>query len=146
MSRSTDIPLDEAWELADLVGETYSRVLARAEGTLENEELSVGEFVALVVLCNFPEGLTQTDWGMHQGVSRQRAHTVARKLEALGLITVTRQGRASTIVLAPKGDELVRTLKPRSSRALVEEFGGLDREEVRELTRLLQKMLGHHER
>ena len=136
------IPPDLAWSLSDQLGHVYSILLSASRNALADAPLAVPEFIALVILQSFPEGLTQTAWGEHQGVTRQRAHTVTNTLAAEGLIAVTKEGRASTVTLAPAGQALLERYAPQTSLALAEALGRLTTKEARELSRLLTKLIG----
>ncbi len=135
------IPPDLAWVLSDQIGHAYSLVLATVGEQVADQPFTVAEFVALAILDGFPEGLTQTAWGEYQGVTRQRAHTVSTKLAAAELITVTKKGRASTVVLSRAGRAMVRRLQPLVSERLAERMGKLTVTEGRQLSKLLTKML-----
>lgn len=134
------LPPDLAWTLADQLGHAYSIVLGASRDALADEPLSVAEMVGLVILHGFPEGLTQTAWGEYQGVSRQRAHTIANKLGTAGLLEVTREGRSSTVMLTRAGKALVARVQPHTSAALADALGNLSASEGRELSRLLAKL------
>lgn len=135
------IPPDLAWTLSDQLGHAYSVMLGTARGALADERLGVPELVALVILQSFPEGLTQTAWGEYQGVTRQRAHTMANTLAAEGLVDVAKQNRSSTVTLSRAGRDLIARLQPHTSNALAAVFEGLSTAEARELSRLLSKLL-----
>ncbi len=136
------IPPDLAWTLSDQIGHAYAVVLAASRDALAGEPLGVPELVALVILQSFPEGLTQTAWGEYQGVTRQRAHTIANMLAAEGLIEVRRSGRSSTVTLQRAGHALIDRLRPRTSKALSGALDGLSTAEARELSQLLAKLTG----
>lgn len=136
------IPPDLAWSLSDQIGHVYSILLAASRDALVDAPLAVPEFVALVILQSFPEGLTQTAWGEHQGVTRQRAHKVTNILAAEGLIEVEKQGRSSTVTLAPAGQALLEQYAPQTSIALAQALGRLTTKDARELSRLLGKLVG----
>lgn len=139
---NSKIPPDLAWTLADQIGHAYSRVLAVSHAGLAQESITTAEFVALAVLTVFPDGLSQTAWGQHQGVSRQRAHTIAGKLSTAKLVCLRRHGRSSTITLSQRGQALVDRLRPRLSADLAREMARLSTSEASELSRLLAKLVG----
>ncbi len=134
------IPPDLAWVLSDQIGHAYSVVLATVGEQVVDQPFTVAEFVALAVLDGFADGLTQTAWGEYQGVTRQRAHTVSTKLAAAELITITKEGRASTVVLTRAGRSMVRRLQPVVSAELARRMGRLTATEARQLSGLLAKM------
>ncbi len=134
-------PPDLAWLLSDQIGHAYAIITNAAREQLADEEVTVAEFVALVVLTEFPDGLTQTAWGQCQGVTRQRAHTISNKLSAAGLIEIARLGRSSIVKPSRAGASLVRRLRPRLSTGLVRCLGNLSRQDAKELSRLLAKLL-----
>lgn len=136
------IPPDLAWSLSDQIGHAYSILLAVSRDALADAPLAVPEFIALVILQSFPEGLTQTAWGEYQGVTRQRAHKVTSTLAAEGFIEVTKQGRSSTVTLAPAGEALLERYTPQASLALAHALGRLTTKDARELSRLLEKLIG----
>jgi DNA-binding MarR family transcriptional regulator len=132
---------DLAWLLTDQIGHAYSVFLELAEQATHPLETSVSEFIALAILTGFPDGLTQTDWGTFQGVTRQRAHTIAKRLAALGLVSIEKRGRASSVTATCAGVALVAREQPALSRAAAANMGSLTSTEAKELSRLLDKLL-----
>jgi DNA-binding MarR family transcriptional regulator len=130
-----------AWRISDQIGHAYALSVGLAGRSLEHLEISVVEFVALVILTEFPAGLTQTRWGALQGVSRQRAHTVTKRLTGLGLVLVSRQGRASTVQASEEGSALVQKEQPALARTAAENMSGLTANEAERLSTLLAKLL-----
>ena len=131
-----------AWTVTDHVGHAHSLLLNVAAKVFVDEDVSVPEFVALAILSEVgQDGLSQTEWGRFQGVSRQRAHVVTKTLAASGLVLVRRHGRSSTIRLSKKGERFVAKWKPALSKALATQFAGLNAKEAQTLLRLLQKLV-----
>ena len=97
------LPEGLASQVADVVGQLHARYTGVVADHLDGTGVTAAQFIALVVLQAFPAGLTQAAWGRHQGVSRQRAHRVARELRELGFVAVRRRGRASTVALTEAG-------------------------------------------
>lgn len=132
---------DHAWLLTDQIGHAYSVFLGMASEALQPLETSVSEFIALTILTGFPDGLTQTDWGTFQGVTRQRAHTIAKRLAGLGLLSIEKRGRASSVTATSAGVALVSREQPKLSRAAAANMGSLTSAEAKQLSRLLDKLL-----
>ncbi|MFT6146587.1 MAG: DNA-binding MarR family transcriptional regulator [Myxococcota bacterium] len=132
---------DLAWLLTDQIGHAHSVFLEMAGEALRPLDTSVSEFIALAILTGFPEGLTQTDWGTFQGVTRQRAHTIAKRLLDLGLVSIEKRGRASSVTVTPAGVALVTLEQPALSQAAAANMGSLTSTEAEQLSRLLDKLL-----
>jgi DNA-binding MarR family transcriptional regulator len=140
--RNSKIPPDLAWTVADQIGHAYSRVLAVSHAGLAHANITTAEFVALAILTMFPDGLSQTTWGQHQGVSRQRAHTIGRRLSTAKLVCLQRHGRSSTVTLSRRGQAIVDRLRPSLSADFACEMARLSTSEASELSRLLAKLVG----
>ena len=130
-----------AWVLSDQIGHAYARLLNATQSHFEGEEVRVPEFVAMVILTNFPEGITQTIWGTYQGVSRQRAHVIAKKLVARRLVEVERVGRSSRVRLTADGHALISQLQPAVSAHLASLLAPLSQQEAETLSSLLSRVL-----
>ena len=134
---------DLAWQLADDIGLVYALSLSVSEAELEGEGVRSSEFIAMVILTSFPDGLSQTAWGRYQGVSRQRAHAISKTLVSGDLITVEKRGRESVIRLTELGEEVVERLRPAISLRLSAMMDALSALEAQTLSRLLKKVVGH---
>lgn len=134
------IPPDLAWIVSDHIGHAYAMFANATREQLSGEPVTGAQFIALVILGEFPEGLTQTKWGEYQGVTRQRAHTISGALASAQLINIKPSGRATEITLARAGKALVRRLRPRMSQQMAHCLGRLSTQEARELSRLLAKL------
>ncbi|MFT5358855.1 MAG: DNA-binding MarR family transcriptional regulator [Polyangiales bacterium] len=132
---------DLAWSLTDQIGHAYSVFLGVASEALQPLDTSVSEFIALAILTGFPEGLTQTDWGTFQGVTRQRAHTITKRLAGLGLVNVEKRGRASSVTPTRAGVALVAREQPALSKSAAANMGSLTSAEAKQLSRLMNKLL-----
>jgi len=130
-----------AFELVDRVGHAYALLHARTRTLIADLDVSVSELVALFVLLATPEGLSQTDWGRLQGVSRQRAHTVTKQLLARGLVHREIQGRSSTITLTREGRELAGVQGDRLARVAFDELSELSESEALALHAGLGKII-----
>lgn len=131
-----------AWKLADQIGQLNSQFLAVAEDELAGSSITPGELIALSILESFPEGLTQTAWGGYQGVSRQRAHVLTKRLVVARLIKVAKDGRRASIQLTRAGRSTIEACRPSMSRRLASEMAPLGAEDAKELSRLLQLLTG----
>jgi DNA-binding MarR family transcriptional regulator len=140
------IPPDAAWRITDQIGHAYSVFLGLAAASLAHLDITVGEFVALTILTASPDGLTQTTWGELQGVTRQRAHTVTKRLANLGLVAVVREGRASTVTVTDAGWDLIQREQPRLAGQAAANLGSLTPTEAARLSTLLAKLLDGHPR
>ena len=141
-----NIPPDLAWRLADQLGHATAYVAEDMPDLLEGSGLTPSAFVALVVLSAFPDGLTQSEWGRLQGVTRQRAHTVAKQVVGAGLVKLTKQGRTATATLTAAGTEAVNARQPRMAQAVSERLNPLTPAEAQRLSDLLAKLLQHEPR
>lgn len=129
-----------AWEIADRVGRSHALFTAVLEEVVAPEELTVGQAIAIIVLAGSPEGLTQSEWARLQGVSRQYAHSVARRLQGRQLVTRERVGRTSKVRVTARARHLIRRLRPRTEARLATAVAGLRPLERRDLHRLLGKL------
>lgn len=140
------IPPDAIWRLTDQLGHANAHLMGVTRDALQHLDISVGEFVALTILVEFPDGLTQTTWGRLQGVTRQRAHTVSKRLASLGLVNVQREGRSSTVTASLPGVALVQRERPALIEAAGANLGTLTAEDAAQLSALLAKLLADQPR
>lgn len=138
---SEDWTAARAFELVDRLGHAHALLQARSEALVTGLDVSVSELVALFVLLSFPDGISQTDWGRLQGVSRQRAHTVTKRLLAAGLVHCEVQGRASTITLTATGDALATGQRERFAAVAFSDIASLSASEALALHRGLGKLI-----
>lgn len=131
----------EAWHLTDLVGASYVALAAIAGDAAAPYAVTLAELVAIAVLAQHPGGIGQTEWGRLQGVSRQRAHVVARTLEARGLVSVRRHGRDSTVSLSRSGRRLTERMRPDVGGKLASAMAQMRPARARELAVLLEELL-----
>lgn len=135
------VPAELAWLIADQLGRVYAQWLAVSEQELLHEEITSAELIALAVLESFPTGLSQTQWGQYQGVSRQRAHILSKRLLASRFIVLKKSGRISTITLSATGRTTLERIRPGISERLAVAMTGLSRKEAGQLSMLLAKLI-----
>ena len=132
---------EDAWDLADVIGATYVEIAAIAGAGAESDGLTLAELVALAVLAQHPEGLSQSVWGRLQGVSRQRAHVVARSMIRRGLVTTQKEGRESNVRFTDDGRALTATLRHRVGQQLADAMSEVPPNEARDAGERLQPLL-----
>ena len=131
-----------AGAIADHIDQLDARYLQIAAEQLAGTPVTAADLVAMIVLEAHPDGLSQTAWGQQQGVSRQRAHTIAGKLARQGFVQVERAGRASRVGLAPPGARFLEAHRGPIERALASSMTSLDAAEARVLLALLSPLVG----
>lgn len=138
MSEAGPLTPGEGWDLVDRLGAAYVLLAEVAGEAAAACGVTLAELVALAVLAgtDAKAGLSQTEWGRFQGVSRQRAHVVARGLAARGLCRVVPEGRASRVSLTPEGRRLTRRLRAHVGAAVVDATTGLAPADARRLSAL----------
>ena len=131
----------EAWELADLVGASYVAIAEIAGDAAGAHGVNLSELIGLAILAQHPEGLTQTQWGRLQGVSRQRAHTVTQGLVRRRLVVSRRRGRSSQVRLSAAGARLTDEMRESVGARLSSAMADVDASTLRELIRILPALL-----
>jgi DNA-binding MarR family transcriptional regulator len=132
---------EKAWDLADIVGRSYALISELSDKVATEEGVTTARVIALAVLNAFPEGISQTEWGKHQGVSRQRASVIAQELEMDGDIKTTPQGRSTIVSLTTQGTGCVRRYKQVFGSALGTKLNGFSKHDGKQLTSLLGKLI-----
>ncbi|MCP4005077.1 MAG: hypothetical protein GY725_12860 [bacterium] len=135
-----------ASEIADRIGHTHVLLSDAVDEIIGPLGISRSMGIALAVLDAFPDGLSQTAWARLQGVTRQRAHALANRLDDDGLILLEAQGREVRVTLSTTGRRLVRGVEPRTQARLASATTGLSSREKRELHLLLGKLITSLER
>ncbi|MBW2241796.1 MAG: MarR family transcriptional regulator [Deltaproteobacteria bacterium] len=126
-----------AWSITDRVGYAHAMLGGIVEERVAPLGLSRAQAVALAVLGEFPGGLSQAAWARLQGVSRQHAHTLARRLQAEGWIEGKRAGRERHLRLSTGGRRRMASFRPKMETRLEKALAGLAPGERRDLHRLL---------
>lgn len=131
----------QAWELADLVGASYVAIAEIAGEAAGTHGVNLSELIGLAILAQYPEGLTQTEWGRLQGVSRQRAHVVTRDLARRRLVVSHRRGRSSQVRLSARGARLTDEMRESVGAELSAAMADVDLAMLQELTRVLPVLI-----
>lgn len=132
---------EQAWDLADIVGKSYAVISHLSDKIAAEAGVTTSQVVALAVLKAFPDGLTQTQWGKYQGVSRQRASVVAKALAAQGAIESNPRGRSTMVTLTPKGARWVQQHKKIFGSAMKKKLGNFSKQDGEHLATLLDKLI-----
>jgi len=132
----------DAWHLADLVGACYVEVAAIAGEAARPHGLTLGELVALAILAQQPDGVSQSTWARLQGVTRQRAHVVTRSMEARGLVRGEGRGRDSLVRFTAKGRRTTESLRESVGAVLADAMAGLSPARLQDTAELLTGLLG----
>lgn len=130
-----------AWSITDRVGYAHALFGEIVEEGVAPLGLSRAQAVGLAVLWEFRGGLSQAAWARLQGVSRQHAHSLARRLEAEGWIEGVPVGRERHMRLSRSGRRRMASFRPNMEARLEEALGGITSEERRELHRLLGRLI-----
>ena len=130
-----------AWEIADRTGHAHALFGGLLEILVTPMGLSRGEAIAMAVLLEFPAGLSQSEWARLQGVSRQHAHALSRKLGRAGLVVGRRRGREVHVRASAVGRRRVVAARPASEAALTRGIAGLSAREVKDLHRQFGKLV-----
>ncbi len=130
-----------AWRLADSIGQAHALFSNAVGEAVRDSGLTVKEAIALWIVDQHEGELTQTEWGRLQGVTRQRAHVIAKRLEQKGLVKVERQGRDSQVHTLPMGRKLVELNKEVVGDVLADVLDGMPRGDVRRLQGLLTQVI-----
>jgi DNA-binding MarR family transcriptional regulator len=136
------VPPADAWHLADLVGACYVEVAAIAGDAARPHGLTLGELVALAILAQQPDGVSQSAWARLQGVTRQRAHVVTRSMEAKGLVRGERRGRESVVRFTAEGRRTTERLRESIGTVLADTMAGLTPAQLQDTAELLTGLLG----
>ena len=130
-----------AWELTDQVGHVHSLLGATIEDQVAPYGLTRAQAHALGVLTEFPLGISQAEWARMQGVSRQHAHAIARRLQNSDWIEGATVGRERIVALSESGIQKIEDLRPKLEESLEFDFSSLTKVERKELSRLLGKLI-----
>ena len=130
-----------AWLIADRVGYAHALFGEIIEERVRPLGLSRAQAIALAVLGEFPGGLSQAAWARLQGVSRQHAHTLAKRLETEGWIKGTPAGRERHLHLSKSGRRRMATFRPKMEAQLGKALRRMAPGERRELHRLLGRLI-----
>lgn len=130
-----------AWSITDRVGHAHALLGGIVEERVAPLGLSRAQALALAVLGEFPGGLSQAAWARFQGVSRQHAHVLARRLEASNWIEGCRVGRERHVRLSSSGRRRMASLRPRMEAQLQLALSSLTAGERRQLHGLLGRLI-----
>ena len=131
----------DAFQLADRLGHAAALLQSAADELVEDEEVSSAELVAMFVLLAFDGGISQTEWGRLQGVSRQRAHVVTRTLLAHGYIDCRKDGRASVVTLNASGHRVASRLQAKTGHAMHSRLQPIAPDRAHRLNALLGELI-----
>jgi DNA-binding MarR family transcriptional regulator len=130
-----------AWSITDRVGYAHALLGEIVEERVAPLGLSRAQAIALAVLGEFPGGLSQAAWARLQGVSRQHAHTLAKRLESEGWIEGMRVGRERHLHLSGRGRRRMASFRPGMEARLARALDSMSAAERRELHRLLGRLV-----
>ena len=103
--------------------------------------VSVSGAAALVVLAHAP-GVSVTELGRRVGLSQPATARMVMSLEAAGLaLRGTGEGRTVPVALTPAGERTVREVLTTRAAGTEQVLAGLDEDDRRVLTRLLESLL-----
>lgn len=104
--------------------------------------VSVSGAAALVVLAHAP-GVSVTELGRRVGLSQPATARMVMSLEAAGLaLRGPGEGRTVPVALTPAGERAVREVLTTRAAGAEQVLAGLDEDDRRVLTRLLEGLLG----
>lgn len=104
--------------------------------------VSVSGAAALVVLAHAP-GVSVTELGRRVGLSQPATARMVMSLEAAGLaLRGPGEGRTVPVALTPAGERAVREVLTTRAAGTEQVLAGLDEDDRRVLTRLLEGLLG----
>ncbi|MFT6437964.1 MAG: DNA-binding MarR family transcriptional regulator [Candidatus Azotimanducaceae bacterium] len=129
-----------AWELTDTIGHLHTLLGAVIERQVKPLGLTRAQAIALGILAERPQGISQAEWARLQGVTRQHAHAIAHRLEHEGWIIAKRLGRERVVALSKTGFQKVEALRPEMELSLQAVFDGLSPDENHVLLGLLSKL------
>ncbi len=135
-----------AWSLADRVGHAHALLGGIVEEGVAPLGLSRAQAVALAILGEFPDGLSQAAWARLQGVSRQHAHVLARRLEQTRWVVGSRAGRERHMRLSALGRRRLNAFRPAMESRLQTALCELAPRERCQLHRLLGRLIETLER
>ncbi len=118
-------------------------VRRRLSGELRHEGLSAAGFSVLVVLRTAGGELPLRTLRRRLQTSKANATEIVSTLESGGLVRRSRSEhdrRAVTIVLAPRGREIVDRLFPEHAERVRDAFAMLDEDEKRSLAHICRKL------
>jgi len=130
-----------AWTLADTIGHVFALLGSVIEEQVLAYKLTRAQALALGVLADMDDGISQAEWARLQGVTRQHVHAIARRLQEEGWIVAKRAGRERIVSLPKSRQRKIAALRPEMDTQLQTAFGGLTQKDQRVLNTLLAKLV-----
>ena len=106
---------------------------------IRHANLSGGQFDLLLQIGR-EEGTNQQSCAERLGVTKGNVTQLLDRLEERGLVVRQREGRSNSLFLTDAGHALIADVVPAHDEGARTVLGGLDREELRQLSRLLRKV------
>ncbi|WP_239256308.1 MarR family winged helix-turn-helix transcriptional regulator [Listeria ilorinensis] len=117
----------------------YNRNMKKTNQNLKPSGLSTAQFDCIAQIGPNQE-LTQQELAEKLVVTKGNITQLLVKLEEIGLVQRTKNGREKYIGLTEKGKVCYREYVPMQEQFQSEQFGKLTRDEQKELLRLLKKL------